>query len=242
MVAEKSLSLRVLIGCEEQNVFNQQFQCDIMDRPAGCFQHTDRPNRNGSSEDHVMAAKALPSPEVLRQLIECGGMPVPMFPHYVATLDGEVVSLHRRLPNVMRRRPHRNGYNIITLFSPSGERMQTTLHRVVAMAFHENPHGLPCVRHLDGNKSNCRPENLAWGSYADNEADKIAIGRRRYGTAKMKLRRDDRDKAKLLFDAGVSRKELAAMFCVNRSTISRLISGVTWENRKWPMASGADER
>jgi len=38
-------------------------------RRSGCYQHAAAPNRNGSYEDHVMAAKALPSPEVLRQLL-----------------------------------------------------------------------------------------------------------------------------------------------------------------------------
>ena len=40
-----------------------------MKQPAGCFQHADWPNRNGSYEDHVMASKPLASPEVLRQLL-----------------------------------------------------------------------------------------------------------------------------------------------------------------------------
>ncbi len=38
-------------------------------RPAKCYQHIDGPNRNGSYEDRVMAAKPLPSQEVLRQLL-----------------------------------------------------------------------------------------------------------------------------------------------------------------------------
>jgi hypothetical protein len=41
----------------------------IMDRRDGCLQHAVTPNRNGSLGDHVMASKALPSPEVLRQLL-----------------------------------------------------------------------------------------------------------------------------------------------------------------------------
>lgn len=38
-------------------------------RRGGCFQHTATPNRNGSDKDRVMAPKAVPSPEVLRQLL-----------------------------------------------------------------------------------------------------------------------------------------------------------------------------
>jgi hypothetical protein len=38
-------------------------------RPAVAFQRRDEPNRNASCEDSIMASKALPSPEVLRQLL-----------------------------------------------------------------------------------------------------------------------------------------------------------------------------
>ena len=40
-----------------------------MKRLVGCLQHHGEPNPNGSYEDHVMASKALPSPQVLRQLL-----------------------------------------------------------------------------------------------------------------------------------------------------------------------------
>ena len=39
---------------------------------------------------------------------------------------------------------------------------------IVALAFH----GPPEVRHLDGNRQNNKPGNLAWGSRRDNERDK----------------------------------------------------------------------
>lgn len=41
----------------------------ILRRHGEGFETSPAPNRNGSYEDHVMASKALPSPEVLRQLL-----------------------------------------------------------------------------------------------------------------------------------------------------------------------------
>lgn len=41
----------------------------ILRRHGEGFETSPAPNRNGSYEDHVMATKALPSPEVLRQLL-----------------------------------------------------------------------------------------------------------------------------------------------------------------------------
>lgn len=49
--------------------FTARFQSVMMKRPAGASHLSDRPNRNGSYEDHVMAKRQLPSPEVLRQLL-----------------------------------------------------------------------------------------------------------------------------------------------------------------------------
>lgn len=53
------------------------------------------------------------------------------------------------------------------------------VHRIVATAWHPNPEGLPCVMHLDDNPSNNRPENLRWGTRADNNRDRAEKGRTR---------------------------------------------------------------
>lgn len=44
-------------------------RADTNRRAAGCWKHRDGSNRNGSYDDHVMAKRPLPSPEVLRQLL-----------------------------------------------------------------------------------------------------------------------------------------------------------------------------
>ena len=183
----------------------------------------------------------------LRVLIGCetsgiARRAVPGFPGYFATAEGEIVSCLRGKERLLKRRPHRNGYNLVTLCRSDGVRLDTTLHRVIAMAFHPNPASLPCVRHLDGEKSNCRPENLAWGTYADNEADKIITGTRRYGTARMKLNAAARMEIKAAAAAGVPVTQLATKFGVDRSTITRLLAGTTWSNRRWPMADEAAKR
>lgn len=60
-----------------------------------------------------------------------------------------------------------NGYYRITL-AKGGKRVQKYLHRLLAEYFIPNPNGLPQVNHKDGNKLNCKIENLEWVTVQEN--------------------------------------------------------------------------
>ena len=174
--------------------------------------------------------------------LSLGAMPVTGFPAYLVRPNGDVLSFHHRAGIVMKPRPHKGGYKLVTICDGQGHQVTTTIHRLVAKTFISNPDDLPLVRHLDGNGANNAVSNLAWGTYEDNEADKISIGRRKYGTAKMKLNGSARAEVQKLATEGLNNREIADRFGVNASTISRLLGGRTWTNRKWPMADKAAAR
>lgn len=96
------------------------------------------------------------------------------------------VSSHGRLRSIpritsrggpMKTSLHRNGY-LFAVLSQSGQRRTMRVHQMVAEAFSgPRPPAMPVIRHLDGDKFNNRAENLAYGSYRENELDKIQHGR-----------------------------------------------------------------
>ena len=60
-----------------------------------------------------------------------------------------------------------NGYYRVTL-AKNEKKKQKYLHRLLAELFIPNPLNLPQVNHKDGNKLNCKIENLEWVSVQDN--------------------------------------------------------------------------
>lgn len=102
-------------------------------------------------------------------------LPIPGYPGHAAREDGVIIGL-RGSP--LRSSPSQSGYQMVGVRDTSGRRVTKTVHRLVALAF------LPCgassirpvVRHLNGNKSDNRPANLAWGTQRDNLRDAVLAG------------------------------------------------------------------
>lgn len=68
-----------------------------------------------------------------------------------------------------------NGYKRVTLWH-NGKQKKYSVHRLVAMAFLDNPNDYPQVNHIDGNKLNNRLENLEWCSQEMNIRHAYAHG------------------------------------------------------------------
>lgn len=52
----------------------------------------------------------------------------------------------------------------------------TSVSRMVAEAFIPNPNGHPLVRHWDDNPRNNVVDNLVWGTYSENQYDRVRNG------------------------------------------------------------------
>lgn len=101
--------------------------------------------------------------------------PIPSCPGYFASSEGRIASnLRGRGLRVLvggLRGPYRG-----LIVCPGGTRLSRTFHALVAEAFHgPRPAGME-VRHLDGDHLNNRPENLRYGTKAENAMDRLRHG------------------------------------------------------------------
>jgi len=83
------------------------------------------------------------------------------FPNYEVSDAGEV--RNSKTGKVMKGGVKRNGYAQVKL---SGH--WSTVHRLVAQHFIENPENKPCVDHIDRNRVNNHLSNLRWVTQSEN--------------------------------------------------------------------------
>ena len=66
-----------------------------------------------------------------------------------------------RTNKILRLGKHRQGYKLVSLYKNKKEKTFLA-HRLVAMAFIENPHSFLEINHIDENKENNNVSNLEW--------------------------------------------------------------------------------
>ena len=87
---------------------------------------------------------------------------------YFASNKGRILSLCRNEPRILKpficsNSGSRTGYYYVEI---RGQKQR--VHRLVALAFLENPEYKPVVHHIDGNPLNNTLKNLAYATYAEN--------------------------------------------------------------------------
>lgn len=100
---------------------------------------------------------------------------IPGYPDYFATSDGKIVSMRRAQTCVMNPDVTRLGYLRVGISNENG-RKRFLVHRLVAMAWIERPDFGTEINHIDGVKSNNRPENLEWSTRSKNVKHAFKIG------------------------------------------------------------------
>lgn len=116
----------------------------------------------------------------------------------------------------------RKGYLLVKL-SGNGVEKTVSVHRLMLETFiGDCPKGFEAL-HLNGKSKDNRLENLKWGSPLENSSHKI-----KHGTLPSKLNLSQIPKIKKLAKEK-SQCEVAEMYGVNQSQISRIVNGHTWK-------------
>lgn len=165
-------------------------------------------------------------------------IPIEGWPGYFASIDGRILSTRRG--GISELRPKKSSYYPSVTLCRKGmygpERASLHVHSLVAAAFLVRAGTPDVVRHLDGDRRNNSPFNLAYGSFSDNEADKDRHGRR--------LRGDDVHGSKLTetkvkairarFANGEPVSRLARDFGLHPTSAHRVIHGFVWKHVPTP--------
>lgn len=133
-----------------------------------------------------------------------------------------------REPRLLNPTVNGSGYQVVSLY-PGGA--TTRVQGLVLLAFvGPRPPERPHTRHLDGNSTNNALSNLAYGTQAENEADK-----RRHGTSAQgerhwhaQLREAQVRAIREMARAGAATSALAKEFGVSSRAIRGVVTRETW--------------
>ena len=149
---------------------------------------------------------------------------------YHVDVHGDVVSPRG---NVLSARERADGRLVVTLRG-AGTVGPVLVHRLAAyQKFGERALSGLQVRHMDNNPTNNAPDNLELGTAAENMADidEHQRGQRALaaGRASASLSDDQVKQMRLERERGATLGELAQMFAVSTSTVSRVCSGERYQ-------------
>lgn len=143
----------------------------------------------------------------------------------------------RTEPMLLARRPHKNGYFSVCLYTDAG-RKAWYVHQLVATAFvGPCPAGME-VNHKDLNKGNCAATNLEYMTHGDNHRHAVRNGRidvrkarvARGSTLGRELRPSEVRRIRRRRLAGESPTKLAAAFGIRPRHVSNICARRIWKH------------
>lgn len=134
-----------------------------------------------------------------------------------------------RAGKILKTVVNKLGYEQVGL-KKEGKPKLFLMHRLVALAFIDNPKGLPEVNHLDGDKSFNHYHNLEWSNRKDNclHSTRVLQKNRGEDNSFSLLREDQVLEIKTLIENGVSQTEIARLYNVSNHAIHRIQHGYNW--------------
>jgi hypothetical protein len=143
---------------------------------------------------------------------------------------GNVKRLYKKNPNgiILKQIDNGAGYLKVGL-SKNNKEKKLYVHRLLAQYFIDNPNNYPCINHINGIKNDNRIENLEWCTYSENEKHSHRVlGKVTNGIIRRKLKLEDIEIIKSLYNSGMTQRKIAEMYNVCGTTINLLLNNKTY--------------
>jgi len=133
---------------------------------------------------------------------------------------------------ILKQYKDKDNYMLIFLTRTNGKRQLFRSHRIVLSTFVGScPYEMEC-RHLDGNPSNNKLDNLKWGTISENRYDQKIHGTDLSGSRNGRaiLNEQQVKKIKQLLNNGESTTKIAKSFKVKDPVIYKIKVGINWRH------------
>lgn len=148
---------------------------------------------------------------------------------YYQREDSSSISKRFRKGRLLTPKIDRYGYQVVHLRKLGIVNIHTTIHRLVAEAFIDNPEIKPTVNHKDCNKINNNVENLEWATHSENTKHAFDNGLLKvtpvnsFGEKNVAFKMYPEVISEMfrLLDSGFSKKQVASKLGISERTVER---------------------
>jgi hypothetical protein len=155
-------------------------------------------------------------------------------PNYMVSNFGNIKGLTSGI--ILKPWFNDRGYNKVTLCKSNNKQSNRYVHRLVAIAFIENPHQYNQVNHIDGNKNNNTIHNLEWCTrkhnitHARDILNSFQFLKDKPIARKLNVNQVINIKQLLKLDSSTKHiNKIASEYNVNPQTIKCIHWGITWK-------------
>lgn len=144
--------------------------------------------------------------------------------NYTIQSDGQLWSHNHN--RYVKWQDNGNGYKKVIIWN-NGKYKNEYIHRLVAIAFVQNPNNYEYVDHIDRNKENNHYTNLRWVSAKENTAN--TAGKSRYSVRRSHRHHYEQQTITAVqndYLAGMKVMEIAAKYKIPRQSISRFVKNI----------------
>lgn len=151
---------------------------------------------------------------------------------YMVSEFGDVKSLVRKKPLIMKGGKHKDGYRMV-LIKVNGKPKYCTVHRLVALAFLKREKDKNIVNHKDFNVLNNHYSNLEWTTIAGNteharKAGKIICNRGEKHGMNFLKEEQVREIRELAMSGKITQQKIADRFNITQAQVCSIKTGRTW--------------